>query len=213
MTHEGIDLSPSREKQPWRAPDWLLFFSKFLRHGKAIASFVPSSIYLARAVVRDIDFGRCGAVVELGAGTGPITAELLRLAPPSCQTIIIERDPDFCTRLRERFPGADIVQADAAELDRILDERGIEQVDHFLCGLPLPSFERSARDHIFEMVQPRLAPGGTFRQLTHMPWVYYRMYRRYFTTVGFHLIFRNLPPAGFYVCRGPREVAKGKTAR
>jgi phospholipid N-methyltransferase len=185
-----------------RAPDWLLFFKKFVKHGKAIASFVPSSTYLARAVVRGIDFARARCVVELGAGTGPITAELLRRAG-GCRSVIVERDLDFCRRLRERFPGAEIVEADAADLDHLLTERGLDRVDHFLCGLPLPSFTPGARDGILDVVQRRLHPDGTFRQLTHMPWVFYGMYRRYFADVRFQMVFRNLPPAGFYVCRRP----------
>jgi phospholipid N-methyltransferase len=183
-------------------PDWLLFFTKFLRHGKAIASFVPSSSFLARAVVEGIDFDRAGCVVELGAGTGPITAELLRRAPASCRVLIVERDPDFCRRLRERFPGADVAEADAADLERLLAERGLGRVDHFLCGLPLPSFPAAVRDQVVAAVQRHLAPDGTFRQLTHVPWVYYRMYRKYFADVRFRLVFRNLPPAGFYTCQG-----------
>src|SRR3954451_18864810 len=106
-----------------RTPDWLLFFRKFLKHGVAISSLVPSSAFLAKAVVRDIDWSACRCVVELGAGTGPITEAILQHAPPSCKVVIVERDPDFCARLRERFPNADIVQADAVELERILDER------------------------------------------------------------------------------------------
>jgi phospholipid N-methyltransferase len=199
----AVSALSSSPGQPRRIPDWLLLFSKFLRHGSAIASFVPSSTYLARGVVRDLDFTKSRCIVELGAGTGPITAALLQLAPPTCRTAIVERDPDFCVRLREHFPHADVVQADALDLEQILAERGIEQVDHFLCGLPLPSFERKARDRIFEVVTRRLAAGGTFRQLTHMPWVYYRMYRRYFSDVRFHFVMRNLPPAGFYTCWNP----------
>jgi phospholipid N-methyltransferase len=193
--------SPSTPGSPRRTPDWLLFFSKFLKHGNAIASFVPSSAHLARAVVEGIDFARASCVVELGAGTGPITAELLRRSNGTCRVLIIERDPDFCRRLRERFPGAEVVEADAADLDRLLTERGQDQVDHFLCGLPLPSFPPELRKGILDVVLRRLRPGGTFRQLTHMPWVFYAMYRRYFAEVRFQLVFRNLPPAGFYTCR------------
>jgi phospholipid N-methyltransferase len=182
----------------------LLFFSKFLRHGKAIASFVPSSVYLSRAVIQGIDFAQARCVVELGAGTGPITAQLLQKAPSTCRVIVIERDPDFCARLRERFPQADVAQADAIDLDRLLRERGVDQVDHFLCGLPLPSFSPEARDQVLDSVHRHLVTGGTFRQLTHMPWVYLKLYRYYFSDVRFALVFRNLPPAGFYVCRGRR---------
>jgi phosphatidylethanolamine/phosphatidyl-N-methylethanolamine N-methyltransferase len=179
-----------------------LFFSKFLRQGKAIASFVPSSPWLARAVVEGIDFQRCRCIVELGAGTGPITAELLPRLGATCRALIIERDVDFCVRLRQRFPDADIIQADAADLEQILQERGVEQVDHFLCGLPLPSFLPPLRDRVLNAVRNHLVHDGTFRQLTHMPYVYYRLYRRYFREVCFHFVFRNLPPAGFYTCTG-----------
>ncbi|MFO0842244.1 MAG: ribosomal RNA adenine dimethylase [Gemmataceae bacterium] len=190
-----------------RTPDWLLFFTKFLRQGVAISSVAPSSPHLARAFVRDIDWANCRCVVELGAGTGPITEEVVRRAPPTCRTIFLERDPDFCARLRERFPRADVVEADAADLGRVLDERGIGQVDHFLCGLPLPAFPRELAHKILGVVFQRLAEHGTYRQLTHMPYVYYRMHRRYFEQVRFQFVFRNLPPGGFYTCRGPRHGA------
>jgi phospholipid N-methyltransferase len=188
-------------RQPARVPDWLLFLGKFLRHGTAIASFVPSSRYLAQAVCDGIDYANAHCLVELGAGTGPISAELLRRAPTSCRVLILERDPDFCARLRQRFPNAEVIEADAGDLDRLLAERGIDRVDHFLCGLPLPSFPAVARDTILSVVRQRLRPNGTFRQLTHMPWVYYRLYRRYFAEVRFRFVLRNLPPAGYYVCR------------
>jgi phospholipid N-methyltransferase len=185
-----------------RRPDWLLFFVKFLRHGRDIASLVPSSAVLAREVVNRIDFAAARCVVELGAGTGPITAELLRLAPPTCRVVVVERDADFCALLRERFPTADILHADALDLDRLLDERGVGEVDHFLCGLPLPSFPKAGRDRVLDAARRRLKSGGTFRQLTHMPWVYYRLYRQYFAEVQFRLVLFNVPPAGFYICRG-----------
>jgi phospholipid N-methyltransferase len=194
----------STNRQP---PDWLLFFTKFLRHGTAIAAVAPSSPWLAQAVVRGIDFSQSACIVELGAGTGSITEELVRHAGKRCRVLIVERDADFCRRLRERFPGADIAEADARDLERLLTERGIESVDHVLCGLPLPSFDPSSRDHILDIVRRRLAPSGTFCQLTHMPFIYYPLYRHYFESVKFRFIVRNLPPGGFYVCQGARALA------
>jgi phospholipid N-methyltransferase len=183
-----------------------LFFKKFLKHGTDIAAFVPSSRWMAKGVVKGIDFTHSPCVVELGAGTGPITAELLRQSGGRGRALVVERDPDFCRRLKQRFPNADIAEADACDLDRLLDERGLRTVDHILCGLPLPSFSATDRDRVLDIVRRRLSPEGSFRQLTHMPWVYYPLYRRYFTHVDFNMVFRNLPPAGFYVCQGPRSV-------
>jgi phospholipid N-methyltransferase len=197
-------LPPQLAATPGKLPpDWWLFFTKFLKHGTAIAAFVPSSPWLARGVVHGIDFATARCVVELGAGTGPITAELLGRSAGRCRALIVERDADFCRRLRQRFPGADVAQADARDLDRLLAERGVDAIDHVLCGLPLPSFKPADRDQVLDVVRRRLGHDGTFRQLTHMPWVYYPLYRRYFDQVQFRLVFRNLPPAGYYICRQP----------
>ena len=185
--------------------EWWLVLTKFLRHGRAIAAFAPSSRWLARATVAEIDFAAARCVVELGAGTGPITQELLARAGTRCRAVIVERDPDFCTCLRRRFPEADIAQADAVDLDRLLDERGVGFADHIISGLPLPSFSAEARDHLLEVVGRRLAPGGTFRQLTHMPWVYWAFYRSHFEEVAFRLVPLNVPPGGVYRCRRVRR--------
>lgn len=187
---------------PNRGPDWWLMLTKFLQRGRVIASFAPSSRYMARAVLRGIDFTTNPTIVELGAGTGPITEVLLKLATKKSRVLIVELDSDLCARLRTRFPDAEIVEADASQLDKLLEERGITQVDHVVSGLPLPSIPEPIRTQILEQASKCLAPNGTFRQLTIMPWIYYRMYRRHFTDLQFRFVFRNLPPGGVYVCQG-----------
>lgn len=180
---------------------------KFLKHGTTIASFSPSSRFLSRAVVHGIDFDSAKVVVELGAGTGPITHELMKRVNPNTRCVIVEQDPDFCARLRQKFPAADIVEGDAARIDEILHRRGIHQVDHVLSGLPLPSFPAALRDAIIASSTKWLSPLGTFRQLTNMPWIYRGMYREYFHAVSFKLVPLNLPPGGVYVCSGFRGTA------
>lgn len=187
-----------------RVPDWWLFFNKFLRQGTGIAALAPSSPWLARAAVRGIDFGRARCIVELGAGTGPITTELLKHAGDDCRVMVVERDPDFCLRLKEKFPRADVVEADANDLELLLQQRGIDKVDHVLSGLPLPSFPEGDRNRLIAAVQRCLAPQGTMRQLTHMPYVYFKLYRRYFNSVRFELVPMNVPPGGIYVCSDAR---------
>src|SRR5262245_16363521 len=131
-----------------RRPDWWLFLSKFFRQGTTIGAVAPSSPWLARRFVEDIDFARSQCVVELGAGTGSITEELLRQGGGRCQAVIVERDPEFCGCLRRRFPGADVAEADARDLDEILEARHLQTVDHVLCGLALPWFAQPDRHRI-----------------------------------------------------------------
>jgi phosphatidylethanolamine/phosphatidyl-N-methylethanolamine N-methyltransferase len=180
---------------------------KFLAHGTQIASVAPSSRSLVRVMLKGIDFARTRTLVELGAGTGPITAELVRRAQGTpCKLLIIERDRDFCQRLRERFDGrAEIIQADAGDLDRILAERGVDQVEQIVSGLPTPSLPPDVYRRIFTAVGRRLSPEGEFRQLTVIPWVYKRFYKKHFNDVRFHLVPINVPPGGVYVCKRLRE--------
>jgi phospholipid N-methyltransferase len=206
MNHHPHNVIPAKTapNPPRREPrsDWWLVFRKFLTQGTSIASFAPSSRFLATRLVKGINFDRARCIVELGAGTGPITTELVRRAGPGTKLIAIELDGDFCQRLREKFPSVEIVQGDAAQLDTILAERGIGHADHVISGLPLPSFSPRLRDAIVAASVRALMPQGTFRQITNMPWAWYALYKSYFSDVRFRFVPLNIPPGGVYVCRG-----------
>ena len=66
--------------------DFTLFLGKFLTQGTAIASLAPSSRWLSRTTVRNIDWAHARALVELGAGTGPIT-------PAGAVTVTVSVEP------------------------------------------------------------------------------------------------------------------------
>ncbi|HEX8203394.1 MAG TPA: ornithine lipid N-methyltransferase [Isosphaeraceae bacterium] len=190
--------------------DFSLFLGKFLRHGTAIASLAPSSRWLARAPVRNVDWARARVVVELGAGTGPITRVLAERAGPECRVVVLERDGDFARLLRERFgaqPNLEVVEGDCRDLAALLADRGIAQADWIISGLPVPSFPKDLQRDLFRVVGQVLAPEGSFNQITEMPLVYWRFYRRFFNEVRFAFEPRNLPPAGAYFCRGPKPIA------
>jgi phospholipid N-methyltransferase len=180
---------------------WLVF-RKFLANARTVATVAPSSRALARATVSGIDWANAQTVVELGAGTGPITEELVKAAPPGIRLIINEFLPDFCRALRQRFPSLDVAEGDARRLEGMLTDRDISHVDYILSGLPLTHFKPADRDAVMDQVGLVLRLDGEFRQLTTAPWLYQRLYRRYFREVTFRLVLWNLPPGGVYCCRG-----------
>jgi len=190
--------------------DFTLFLGKFLKQGTAIASLAPSSPWLSRATVRNINWQQARVIVELGAGTGPITRVLAANALPGCRVVVLERDPDFCRLLRERFEGRhdlDVVEGDVRDLASILADKGIDLADHIVSGLPVPSFPRDLQEALFRLVRQVLRPDGTFNQITELPWVYLGFYRKYFEDVQFVFEPRNLPPAGAYFCRRVKLIA------
>jgi phospholipid N-methyltransferase len=184
--------------------DWGMVLSKFFQHGTTIASVAPSSKYLARMMLRGIDFAAAKCIVELGAGTGPITKELLRRVGPDTRLLVVERDADFCKRLRQKFPHAEVVEGDACDIQKLVADRGISQVDEVVSGLPLPSFPADVQSAILGGSAKVLRPGGLFRQLTYMPFVYWKFYRGFYADVRFKLVPLNIPPAGVYFCGGYR---------
>jgi phospholipid N-methyltransferase len=190
--------------------DLWLVLRKFVTNARTVATVAPSSRALARATLREIDWTTTRTVVELGAGTGPITEELINAAPSDVRLIVNEFLPEFCTVLKQKFPTLDVAEGDAGHLGRMLADRGIAQVDCVISGLPLTHFPPARRDGVIDEVGKVLKPDGEFRQLTTVPWLYRGLYRRYFREVTFRLVLWNLPPGGVYVCRGwipPQERA------
>lgn len=182
--------------------DLWLVFRKCLSNARSVATVAPSSPFLARATIYGIDWSRTKCVVELGAGTGPITAELVKAAPPGVRLIVNEFDPDFCRVLRAKYPAIDVAEGDARQLGDMLAERDITRVEYVLSGLPLTHFSSADRAAVIDQAGQLLAPGGEFRQLTTAPWLYRKLYRHYFRDVSFKLVPWNLPPGGVYCCRG-----------
>jgi phospholipid N-methyltransferase len=207
---DGFGPSEAPDRRP--RSDLFLVLRKFAANAKTVATIAPSSRALSRATVRGIEWAKTKVVVELGAGTGPITEELVLAAPPGVRLVVNEFLPEFCAALRDKFPGLDIAEGDARRLTDTLADRGIDQVDYVLSGLPLTHFAPADRDAVIDQVARALGPGGEFRQLTTAPWLYRGLYRRYFREVSFRLVVWNLPPGGVYVCRGwipPAERAAG----
>jgi phospholipid N-methyltransferase len=190
--------------------DARLFFTKFLKHGTKIASLAPSSPWLSRATVRNVDWDNAKVLVELGAGTGPITRVLAEKARPETRVIVLERDPDFSKLLRERFgslPNFEVIEGDVRDLATMLRDRGIAQVDHIISGLPVPSFPKDLQRDFFRVVHEILAPSGGYSQITELALVYKGLYKRYFEQVKFVFEPRNFPPAGAYHCKGCKAPA------
>jgi SAM-dependent methyltransferase len=66
------------------------------------------------ALMRDFELYLRGNVLEVGAGIGQITTELLQL-PEIRQMSSIEPDADFCAQLRARFPQHNLHQGTIAD--------------------------------------------------------------------------------------------------
>jgi len=87
-----------------------------------------------QALLRDFDLYLQGKVLEVGAGIGQITSDLLR-RPQIKKLISVEPDAAFCARIREQFPEHDLLQGTVNELksefdwDAILSINVLEHIE------------------------------------------------------------------------------------
>ena len=143
----------------------------FLRSRKAnpekVGAVVPSGDALARMITKGIDAGDA-PVIELGPGTGVFTKALLARGLDEGDLTLIESGPNFLKMLRERFPGAHVVKADAARLAG-LELYAPGSVGAVVSGLPLLSMSPRKIMGVMRGAFHYLREDGAFYQFTYGP--------------------------------------------
>jgi len=180
--------------------DNLRFLRALMARPKHVGAIAPSSPALARRMAAEIDPGRPGPVLELGPGTGVITAALLERGIAPERLTAIEYNPDFAADLAARFAGVTIIQGDAFDLARTLGPRHSEPFAGIASGLPLLNFPMALRHALIEGALARLAPGAPLVQFSygvHAPVVPPDGY----AVSRAAMIWGNLPPARVWVYR------------
>ena len=143
-----------------------IFLLRWLQHPTKVGAITPSGRALSKAMVRQVDWSRPGHVVELGAGMGSFTRELLERAPSTDRLLIVERDPVFFARLQRRFPSAPLAMGDAGDMTNMLARYGVGEVSAVVSGLPLLSMPSAVQREI--LTQSLAAgPDTVFIQFTY----------------------------------------------
>jgi phosphatidylethanolamine/phosphatidyl-N-methylethanolamine N-methyltransferase len=148
-----------------RATEYLDFLAAWVAKPRQTASVVPSSRYLARLMVRDIDPAD-GRVMELGGGTGVFTRAILQtgLAPEKLE--VVEINPAFARGLRRRFPAVSVLETPAQIVSTAAaGEPGSYQ--SVISGLPLLAIDGRIHVDILGEAFRMLRPGGSFIQFTY----------------------------------------------
>jgi phospholipid N-methyltransferase len=178
--------------------DRLRFLRAFAANPRQVGAILPTS----RQAVRDMldlgDVPGAGLVVELGAGTGVQTGEILARMRPDARLVALEIDPGLAGLLQERFddPRLQVVCDSAEHLAKHLDG---EQADVLVCALPFTSLEPGLRKRILESLPRALAPRGVALVIQYSPLIQSEL-RRLFPSVRRRISVMNVPPAFLFAC-------------
>jgi len=169
--------------------------ARFLQSPRTIGCVCPSSAFLGRAVSEMIGPGPENQVLELGSGTGSITAQiLLRLASPDLLTCI-EIDRQMCARFRNSFPDINLLEMDCRKIEATFVGRTFSNI---VSSLPYRSLPRSTTDSIFEQ-KISLSNSQTVISMFSYDFVFSEYQRRYpIRLEECRNVWLNFPPAKVY---------------
>jgi phospholipid N-methyltransferase len=176
----------------------LVFFSKWLRSPMRVASVMPSSSQLARAMASALP-DREGLVVELGGGTGPVTHALLDAGVRAEQLVVIERDPHFHRHLMRRFPGVAVLLGDAFEMHALVSRLAHDMpIRAVVSGLPLVPMSAAEQRRIISQTLQLTGGAGPLIQFSYSLTSPLQKSVKHELGLSSHCVthvWRNIPPA------------------
>jgi phosphatidylethanolamine/phosphatidyl-N-methylethanolamine N-methyltransferase len=183
---------------------------------RTVGAVAPSSRYLARAMLGPLPLSCARVVVELGSGTGVMTRALLSEMPAKATLLAFEINPRFSRYLQATVsdPRLVLINASAATLGQEIRSRGHMHVDAVLSSLALTLMLDSQRHDLLSELGRLLDETGVFTQYHYVHGLQFqngqiarsnipRLLTRPFRSVQRRIIWRNLPPAFVFACRGP----------
>ncbi|WP_244306487.1 class I SAM-dependent methyltransferase [Paraburkholderia lacunae] len=134
-----------------------------------------------------------GYVVELGGGTGPVTAALLARGIAPERLIVIERSPVLSCHLQRRFPFVRVVCGNAERLLELLGNCG--PVSAIVSSLPLRSLKAEPVQAIVDHCHSVVSPGGVLVQFSYAFWSSSPLEAPHCEKIFSRVVWRNFPPA------------------
>jgi phosphatidylethanolamine/phosphatidyl-N-methylethanolamine N-methyltransferase len=181
--------------------DELKFFKGWIDKPKAVGSIVPTSSITARKMASIVNPKSCLPVLEVGPGTGVITRAILALGVRPENLYAVEYSIDFVRHLRRLYPGVNVIEGDAFNLDATLGERRDMVFDSVVSGVPLLNFPVVQRIAYIESLLDRIPAGRPIVQLTYGPLSPIPPGRGDYTVEHFHFVIRNIPPTQLWIYR------------
>lgn len=175
-----------------------------LKRGQT-GSLVPSQRFLIGKMIAPVPRSYAGHVVELGSGSGALTAHLAARCPRA-QILACEINPVLAQDTAELVASAgvgsrvDVVTEAAEKVLPHLAKHGIAKVDYVISGIPLGNLGKRRTLALIDCIEKALAPGGWYIQFQYSL-LDRRKIQSKFASLKTAAVLLNLPPAFVYYAR------------
>jgi phospholipid N-methyltransferase len=180
------------------SPRWQ-FLRGFIKNPVMVGSVIPSSRVLIEKMLAPVDWANTRLFVEYGPGVGTFTRPVLDQLAPDATLVTIDTNPDFTRYLKESIddPRLVAVTGSAADVDKILEDRGLGAADYVLSGLPFSTLPPGIGAEIAEATSSVIRPGGAFLVYQFRPKVLHFI-RPHFERIERGFEWVNVPPATLF---------------
>ena len=187
-------------KSKHHSAKWL-FINEAIKGFRRNGSILPSSKFLTENMLRPIKMRENILIIELGAGTGIFTWQIIEKMPENATLIVVESNPTLVkyleTKIKDRR--VHIIEDDAASLEKYLLKFGYEKADYVISGLPLGNMKKNQRQEILLAIKNSLKDQGTYIQFQYLLSSLAHV-KKIFRVKSIEFVFLNVPPAFVYVC-------------
>lgn len=185
-----------------------VFLKELILNPRHIGAACPSSKKLATRIASFVPVFDDGYVVELGAGTGVVTAALLNYGIQPHRLIVVEKSKRLADLLSKKFPQIKVIQGDAAALSNLLFstfDYSYTPVTTIVSSLPLRSLPEHVVEQISRQIEQTMTVNGSLIQFTYDIRPSKSPTFPMFTNSCSKTVWRNLPPARIHLYRKTPE--------
>jgi phosphatidylethanolamine/phosphatidyl-N-methylethanolamine N-methyltransferase len=184
-----------------RLPDGARFLRSWMERPLQIGAVQPSGRALARTMASYVDPAAPGPVIEIGPGTGPVTAALLQRGVAAERLVLVEYSPEFCALLRERYPGVRVIEGDAYAIAKTLKELALAPATAVVSSLPLLTRPVEQRLDLLQQCFAVMRADGPYIQFTYATSAPIPSRGENYAATPSRRIWLNVPPARVWVYR------------
>jgi len=180
------------------SPRWQ-FLRGFLKNPVMVGSVIPSSRVLIDKMLAPVDWENTKLFVEYGPGVGTFTRPVLEQLGPDARLVTIDTNADFTHYLKESIDDERLiaVTGSAADVEKILADRGLGDADYVLSGLPFSTLPPGVGDDIAEATAKVIRTGGAFLVYQFSPKVL-DFIKPHFERIDRGFEWVNVPPARLF---------------
>ena len=192
-------MASTRSRSRFR--QMVLFARNFLKHPAMLGSVIPSSRFLVRHMLDQVNWEDARVIVEYGPGVGTFTREILKRMRPDAKLVVFETNVEFIDHLREWLtdPRVHLMHESAAKVDKVLAHMGLKRADYIVSGLPFRIMPPEVRDAVLQATRDTLHPDGGFLLFQYTRALETPL-EHYFGSVHEEFEPLNIPPARLYYC-------------